>query len=505
MDWIDLPITALLILINAFFVLAEFAFIKIRSSRVEELSRAGGMRSALVRRIYDNIDAYLSTIQLGITMASLGIGWIGEPALARLIEPLFKGLPLPWAQAASWSIAFGIAFFLITLSHVVVGENVPKLIAIRRPTRMALLTALPLCVFHVLLFLPMSLLNSAAHLVLRMIGLRPTDDPEAAHSDEELKILLAHCQESGTLPLSRLLLFENLFDFGYTRVQDVMRRSSEIAFLSIDRPWEQNLETVRRRKFSRYPLCGKGLDDVRGIVHMKDLLLAGAGVLEGSPDLRQSARPVFFLQENAPLERALIEFRQKRGHLALVRGAGGHISGLLTLEDVIEELVGDIRDEFEPPHPLLLSEVVVAPAIDTALPQEPKEDILRGMLKSLCAARPDISFEEAWNVVWRREQAFNSALGGGVAIFHGRLPKLERPALSIGICPEGLDFSAPDGKPVHAAFLLITALKEPGTHLRLLSRVATLASDETFRRNLLRAQSPGEVLDILQTFGHGRS
>jgi len=186
MAWLELGVTGVLLLLNAFFVLAEFAFIKIRPSRVQELSRKGGLTGTLVEHIFAHIDAYLATIQLGITMASLGIGWVGEPAVARLLEPLFRGLPSAWLRAASVSISFGAAFFVITLLHVVLGENVPKLVAIRRPAQWAQWTAAPLHFCHKLFYVPMALLNAMAGLVLRLTGQRSADPSETAHSDEEL-------------------------------------------------------------------------------------------------------------------------------------------------------------------------------------------------------------------------------------------------------------------------------------------------------------------------------
>ncbi|HAH08443.1 MAG TPA: hypothetical protein DCM05_18280 [Elusimicrobia bacterium] len=501
-DWLQVAIAGVLLLLNSFFVLAEFAIIKIRPSRVEELVRHGGLNASLVKHITSNVDAYLATIQLGITMASLGIGWLGEPAIARLIEPHLLDLPAAWGKTASYSLSFGIAFVLITLMHVVLGENVPKLIAIRRPTRASLLTAAPLHLFHKTFYLPMVMLNGMAGLVLRLTGFKTPDAAESTHSDEELKILLSHSQESGALPLSRLLLFENLFDFGYTQVKDVMHKAPEIAWLSSAKPWAENLATVRARKFSRYPLCGADLSDVKGIVHFKHVWLSEGCSAGTDPDIAKLVQPVFFFAEETPLERAMLELRQKRGHMALVRDKAGKVTGLFTLEDVLEELVGEIQDEFEAPTPSLLSDIIVPQAVDPHLPQAPKSEILKRLLTALTGARTDISFVEAWDIVWRREQTFNSALGSGIAIFHGRLPNLPRPALALGRSHHGLDFGAPDKKPVHLVFLLLTSIKEPGIHLRLLSRVASLSSDDTFRRNLLHARTPGDILDILQAFSH---
>ena len=491
----------LLLLLNAFFVLAEFAIVKVRSSRIEEVSRREGTDVALVKHIVANMDSYLSAIQLGITMASLGIGWLGEPAVAHLLSPWIGKLPIAWARAASTTISFAIAFCLITFLHVVLGEQVPKFIAIRRPTRAILLTALPLQAYYRAVYLPMAALNWASEACLKWVGLRGPDPAESNHSDEELKILLASSQERGTMPLNRLLLFENLFDFGYMLVRDVMTPVERVAWLSLERSWAENYELARARKHTRYPLCGKDLNDVRGIVHLKHVWISGAG---SYPDLLALSRPALFVPEDAPLERVLVELRQKRAHMALVRDKAAKIVGLITLENILEELVGEIRDEFEAPLRGTLSEATVSGAVEANLPRGGKREILRLLLARISEGRQEVVFQEAWDTVLRREETFNSALGGGVALFHGRLPSLSKPALAFGRSPQGLDFGAADKKPVKIVFVLLTPLKEPGVHLSLLSRLAALSSDDALRRNLLRARNPAEVLDIFQAFDVSR-
>lgn len=501
MTGLSLLAALLLLLLNAFFVLAEFAIVKVRSSRVEEVSRREGVDTSLVKHIAANIDSYLSAIQLGITMASLGIGWLGEPAVAHLLSPVIGDLPIAWARAASTTIAFAIAFCLITFLHVVLGEQVPKFIAIRRPTRATLLIALPLQAYYRAVYLPMTLLNWASESCLKWTGLRRPDPAESHHSDEELKILLASSQERGTMPLNRLLLFENLFDFGFMLVRDVMTPAERVAWLSLERAWAENFELVRSRKHTRYPLCGKGLDDILGVVHLKHVWISGG---RGEPDLKALCRPALFVPEEAPLERVLVDLRQSRAHMALVRDKSGKIAGLITLENILEELVGEIRDEFEAPLPGTLSEAAVAGAVEIDLRRGEKLEVLQGLLKRLSEGRPDIVFQEAWQTVWRREEAFNSALGGGIALFHGRLPHLSKPALAFGRSTQGLDFSAADKKPVRLVFVLLTPIKEPGVHLSLLSRLAVLCSDDVLRRNLLRARNSGEVLEIFKAFDVSR-
>ena len=486
-----------LIVFNGFFVLAEFALVKVRASRIEELARKGSLSAARVRSISRNIDAYLSATQLGITMSSLGLGWIGEPVAAQLIEPLFEVLPVALTKATSYTLSFGFAFVVITFLHVVAGELTPKYMALRSPTRSALFVSGPLDVFYRLVYAPMAVLHSAAHGLLRLLGFTSSEEADVAHSEEEFKILLSYSQERGALSLSRLLLFENLFDFGNTSVKDVMTPAGAVAFLSTERPWKENLALIRARKHTRYPLCGAGLDDVKGAVHLMDIVLSGQWE---SPDLLSLKREVPFLPESAPLEKALAELRKRGLHLALVRSKAGQVAGLITLEDVLEELIGEVRDEFEAPPPDSLTEAVVPEAVEMNLAQQDKAEALRWMLQKLAAARPELDFKEAWDVVWRREMALTSAVGGGVALPHGRLEGLSKPLVALGRSPEGIPFDALDKKPVRLIFLILTPLKEPTAQLRLLAKVAAFASHDAFRRNLGRAKTPREALDILAAF-----
>ncbi len=486
-----------LLLLNGFFVLAEYAIIKVRASRVEELARKGSHTAALVRQITKRLDAYLSAIQLGMTMSSLGIGWIGEPAAARLLAPAARALPWVSGPRAAYTVSFGAAFAMITFLHVVVGELVPKRMAIRNPTRSALIAAAPLSVVYRLFYVPMAILTWSSNALLRVLSRRGSEESELEHSEEELKILLAYSQERGAIPLTRLLLFENLFDFGGTMVRDVMTPGAAAACLSLERSWEENLAVIRARRHTRYPLVGKDLGDLKGFVHLKDLVLAEAS---GAPNLAALRREPAFVGEGAALERALAELRQKRAHMAFVRNKTGQVTGLITLEDILEELVGEIHDEFESAPTGSLSEVVVDEAIEMGLAAKDKSEALRWMLKRLTAARPEVDFREAWDLIWKRETALTSAVGGGVALPHGRLPSLSRPMVALARAPEGIDFDAIDKKPVKLIFMILTPLREPGAQLRLLAKVATLASHDTFRRNLMRAKTAREAHDILQAF-----
>lgn len=310
---------------------------------------------------------------------------------------------------------------------------------------------------------------------------------------------MSFAQERGVLPLSRLLLFENLFDFGGLKVRDVMTPAANARVLCAERPWSENLETLRSSRHTRYPLVGKDLSDVKGVVHSKDILLKGGA----EPDLAALKRDAVWLAESAPLEKALAELRGRRSHLALVRSASGGVSGILTLEDVLEELVGEIHDEFESPPQGTLSSAVVADAVELGLPSMAKPEAIRRLIRKLAAARPELDPQRCWDVVWKREKALTSAVGGGVALPHGRLAEISAPLVAIGQFPKGTEYDSPDKKPVSLVFLILSPLKDPTAQLRLLSKVAAVVSHRVSRRNLLRARNPREALDVILAFEQG--
>jgi CBS domain containing-hemolysin-like protein/mannitol/fructose-specific phosphotransferase system IIA component (Ntr-type) len=495
---VALLIVALLLLLNAFFVLAEFAIVKVRGSRVEELLNEGHRTAAILKSITDHMDGYLSAIQLGITMTSLGLGWVGEPALASLIRRGFQGLPSEWAFRTSHTLAFAIAFSLITFLHVSLGELTPKSIAIRFPTRAALVSAYPLKWMYRLFYGPMLILNFASNLLLKLFGLSQASEGEGGHSDQELRILLSQSQERGRMPLARLLLFENLFDFGQTVVKEVMTPASEIAYLSTEKPWAETLAMVEQRRYSRYPLVeGNDLRQARGVVHVKDILLAAR---RGIPDLMALRRGILWINDTTPLDKALDPLRSRHLNMALVKNRQGDVVGLITLEDVLEELVGEIQDEFSPMRSHLFSDVLYPETMDLALPAGDKETVYRGLLRKVCEARPQVDFERTWRALWTREQSLSSALGRQIAIPHARLPNIEKAIIALGRPVKPLDFVTPDKKPVRLIFMILTPQNQPGVQLRFLAKVAAVASNRTIFRNLTRAKTPKDVLDVLATF-----
>ncbi|MBI4056886.1 MAG: DUF21 domain-containing protein [Elusimicrobia bacterium] len=484
-----------LLLLNAFFVLAEFAIVKVRATRLEEMARQGNARAKLAKAILRKLDAHLSVIQLGITIASLGLGWIGEPAMAGLLHPLIQQLPVAWRSGMSHSLSFALAFIIITGLHVVIGELVPKSIAIRTPEQSTLWVARPLELFYRLFYVPLVILNWSSNTFLKLIGFKASAS-ELAHSEEELRMILFHSEEQGKIPLDRLLLFENLFDFRNTTAKEVMTSWESVASLDTAHSWQENKEIIETRKFTRYPLCHQ--KQLNGWVHLKDIALA---LLQSPkpPDLSSLKRELFFIPENYALQQVLSEFQKSRSHIAFIKNSQGVVMGLVTLEDILEELVGEIRDEFESPSTMGLKDVLVEKAILLDFRPSDKAKAIQQLLQLLHQVHP-FDLNTAWEIIWKRERGLTSAVGHEVAFPHGRLPSLEKPLLAIGRVSAGLEFQAPDNKLVKFIFLFLTPAKEPLLQLRILSKLAHLASNEAMLAKLLKAPTPLKLIETIRAF-----
>lgn len=327
-----------LVLANAFFVASEFAIVKIRPTRLEQLARRGDARARAALDITRRLDAYLSANQLGITLASLALGWLGEPAFARLLMPLFARLG-HGAVWASHGVAVVMAFVIITFLHTVLGELAPKSLAIQRTEPVALWTARPLHVFYVLAYPIIWTLNAAAAFSLRLLRLRPLSEAERLHSPEELRLVLRHvAMEPGALRL-----IDRVFDYSRRVARHVMTLRRDVVVLETGRTFEENLARVLHNQYTRYPLIDSDTDEVIGYVHLKDLM---AALAEGSrPPVRDIARHPVFATESTPLEDIRRALQRQRTHLAIIVNARGAFTGIVTLEDLLEEFVGEILDE----------------------------------------------------------------------------------------------------------------------------------------------------------------
>ena len=335
-------ITILLVLANGFFVAAEYSFVRVRETQVDELAAAGSGVAKLAARIGDRLDEYIAAAQLGVTLASLAIGWIGEPAVATLIEPLFGWLRA-MSEPAFHLVAFGIAFLAITYLHIVIGELSPKYLAIQRALRVALICAYPLDVFYRVVRPFNWLVSMSANGVVRALGIRPRGALDV-HSDEELKMLVAASAKQGVLQESERVIVGNALDFADTVVRQVMVPRTEIVAVPEDLDLSGLIAMARQTRFSRFPVYRDKLDHIVGVIHVKDLV----GVDRTSRALAHDLmRRVPFIPETLRLDQALAEFRRQRAGLAVVIDEFGGTAGLVTLEDVLEQLVGEVRDEFE--------------------------------------------------------------------------------------------------------------------------------------------------------------
>ncbi len=341
----------LLVLLNGFFVAAEFAIVKVRSTRIRELSELGDWRASVARSVISHLDAYLSACQLGITIASLGLGWIGEPAVARLIGPALHALGV-WSETAVHTVALVLAFAIISFLHIVLGELAPKSLAIRKPEGTSLWCALPLRLFYLIMYLPIVALNATANVVLRLVGLEPAAEGDQAHSQEELRMIVGASHAHGVLNATERRLLENVFDFSERDVAEIMTPRPDMACLYVDRSIADNFAIVREQQHTRYPLADGRSDNIIGMIHVKDFItLVGDEPRRTGLVLQSIKRPILFVPETATIDVILRTFQSTRTLLAIVVDEHGAVAGLVTLGDVIEELVGPVLDEFDGQEP----------------------------------------------------------------------------------------------------------------------------------------------------------
>jgi CBS domain containing-hemolysin-like protein len=356
-----------LVLLNGFFVAAEFALVKVRATRLRELEERPDFRVGWAKHVVTHLDAMLSATQLGITFASLGLGWIGEPFVASLLEPPLRALGVT-DPAVLHGISFAVAFSLLTFLHIVFGELAPKSLAIRLPERIALNTAGPLILFYYVFYPVIWVLNGAANAILRRLGIDPSVK-ERAHSPDEIAFLVEEASKEGTLDAREQRLVERALRFGRRTAREVMKPRSRIVYLSTRRSLEENIRRARESLYTRFPVCDPDLDHVVGYVHLRDLLETPEG--EGDVGLLLSIRrPAPFVPEAAPLDEVMQQMRAEKSHLAIVVDEYGGTAGILTLEDLIEEIVGEIQDEFDEELPLIRKEGTGAWFVDGAAPIE---------------------------------------------------------------------------------------------------------------------------------------
>jgi len=335
-----------LVLLNGFFVAAEFAMVKLRATKVEAIAKQHGWRGHILRKVHNQLDAYLSACQLGITLASLGLGWVGEPAFAHLLEPLLAAVGVQ-SQAVVHGVAFFTAFFIISYLHIVVGELAPKSWAIRKPELLSLWTAAPLYLFYWAMYPAIYLLNASANAILRIAGQgEPGDHYEHHYSRDELKLIL-HSNRALDPANQDIKVLASAVEMSELEVADWANSREDLLQLEHSASLSEILDLIRRHKYSRYPVYDAEQGDYIGLLHIKDLLLALAGdeQLALHFDLTALLRPLERVPRHLPLNALLDQFRQGGAHFVLVEEGDHKVVGFLTMEDVLEVLVGDIQDE----------------------------------------------------------------------------------------------------------------------------------------------------------------
>lgn len=338
-----ISVALLLVLLNGFFVAAEFGLVKLRATRVRAISKEYGWRGRVLAKVHTQLDAYLSACQLGITLASLGLGWVGEPAFARLLEPVFAALGVG-NETVVHAVSFFFAFFTISYLHIVVGELAPKSMAIRRAERVGLWSAAPLYAFYWAMYPAIWLLNHSSNWILRIAGLDISHGHESHYSAEELKLILRSSRADDNFTQGEWRVLAQAIDFRDLDVADLMRPFSEAVTLSSKDSMDTNLDRIAQHRYSRYPY----LDDsghVVGVIHLKDIFLSSRKT--GLPEhLDKMVRPVLVVPPNLPATKLFRRFQEGAPHFAVVAHPNSRPLGFVTLDNLLGALVGDIRDEF---------------------------------------------------------------------------------------------------------------------------------------------------------------
>ncbi|NWQ41558.1 HlyC/CorC family transporter [Bacillus sp. EB106-08-02-XG196] len=345
MTIINLIVIAILIAFTAFFVSFEFAIVKIRSTRIDQLVSEGNKKAIAAKTIVSNLDEYLSACQLGITVTALGLGWLGEPTVERLLHPLFTQFNIP--ESASSILSFIIAFASVTFIHVVVGELAPKTIAIHKAEAVTLVFAKPMILFYKIMYPFIKTLNGSARLIVGIFGLKPASEHEEAHSEEELQLIISESYKSGEINQSEYKYVNNIFEFDDRIAKEIMVPRTEIVVFDRSQTLAECLEIVKVENYTRYPVIDGEKDNIVGMLNMKEVLTDYISGKNLDTPIDEYTRPVIQVIESIAIHDLLVKMQKDRVHMAILMDEYGGTAGLVTVEDILEEIVGEIRDEFD--------------------------------------------------------------------------------------------------------------------------------------------------------------
>ncbi|GAB2672835.1 hemolysin family protein [Paenibacillus thermoaerophilus] len=339
---LKLSLFVVLLVLTAFFVATEFAIVKLRGSRVDQMVQEGRKNALAIKKITSNLDGYLSACQLGITITALGLGWLGEPTVEALLHPLFDKLGIGGELAGY--LSFLIAFLSVTYLHVVLGELAPKSVAIQKAEQISILVAKPIIFFYKVMYPFIWLLNGSANKLIRLFGLQPAKEHEDAHSEEEIRIILSESYESGKINKSEYGYVNRIFEFDDRLAREIMVPRTDMVCLYANRSLEENLAIIRQEQYTRFPVVQESKDNVIGFVNTKQIFL---NMTKSGFDFNSLIHPMLTVPEVIPIKTLLKRMQQERVHIAVLLDEYGGTSGLVTIEDILEEIVGEIRDEFD--------------------------------------------------------------------------------------------------------------------------------------------------------------
>jgi CBS domain containing-hemolysin-like protein len=340
---VNLLTIVLLIALTAFFVAVEFAIVKVRGSRIDQLVAEGRKNAAAAKKVVSHLDEYLSACQLGITITALGLGWLGEPTVERLFHPLFAALGMN--AAVTHLISLVVAFALVTFIHVVVGELAPKSVAIQKAEEVTLLFAKPIILFYKLMYPFIWSLNHSARVLVGIFGVKPASEHELAHSEEELRILLSESLKSGEINQNEWRYVNNIFEFDERSAKEIMVPRTEMSCINVDDSIDVVIRKLKTDHYTRYPVMDRDKDDIIGVLNVKMLLTAK---LTNQPvNIMGLTQPIIRVLETIPIHDLLVRMQTKGIHMAILIDEYGGTSGLVTVEDLIEEIIGEIKDEFD--------------------------------------------------------------------------------------------------------------------------------------------------------------
>lgn len=347
MTTVNLILIIILIALTGFFVATEFAIVKIRMSKIDQLVAEGKKGAVAAKRVVSHLDEYLSACQLGITVTALGLGWLGEPTVEKLLHPVFAYFN--FNESVTHILSFGIAFALVTFLHVVVGELAPKTIAIQKAEFITLMFSPPIIWFYKIMYPFIWFLNGSARVLVGMFGLKPASEHELAHSEEELRILLSESYKSGEINKNELKYVNNIFEFDERIAKEIMVPRTEIITISLESTYDEIIELIKNERYTRYPVVDGDKDHIVGFLNIKELLTSAFTECDDPKpfDINVYINPVIQVIETIPIHDLLLKMQKERTHIAVLIDEYGGTSGLVTVEDILEEIVGEIRDEFD--------------------------------------------------------------------------------------------------------------------------------------------------------------